>query len=884
MRVLVARIAGFIRGLFGSRQLDRDLDDEVRFHVDMLVEEQVRRGVDRDAARARAAREFGGVMQVKESYREQRGLPWIETFAQDARYGVRTLLRTPGFTIAALLTLALGIGATSAIFTVVNAVLLKALPYSDPGEIVHLVRRFPGGGEGASHTGRRYLFFREHLRGVEALAAYRGAGSFNLVHGDRAEYVNGLEISKEYFAVFGVQPVLGQPFTAEHDAEGGPDVAILSHAFWRRQFADSPAAIGQTLLLADKPVTVIGVMPASFDPLVAVDVFLPLRPRTSGPGGGFNYAVAGRLRDGITRQQADAESAAVWQAFKTEFPASILRNELPTGVTPLQASLAGPVRPQLVAVSGAVALLLLIACANTANLLLARALSRGREVAVRAALGAGRGRLVRQMLTESVLLALAGGALGLLLAYLTLPALLALAPPGFLITTDVAMDRTVLATTFAVAVGTGLLFGLAPAVSLSRRSLVHAFKFSADATQTTASRGSRMLRKALVITEVALAMLLLHVAGLLTVTCINLRRVDPGFDPRGVITARMSMKGERYAEPADMNRFYETGLERIRRIPGVRSAAVVNSVPIARGLNLNVDVLDGPEKVENALTDWRYATAGYFDTMRIPIVAGRGFTDADSAGAPRVAVVSEQFARAFLKGMNPLGRHIRVYSADGPVEIVGVAKDLIEGSLRGRRIPVMYVPAAQASATAIRTSHLYFHANWVVRADNPAVVSQQIADEIRRIDPLQPFAAFRTMDEIKTGAMRLEQFLMTLLGTFAVIGLVLASAGIYGLMTYSVSQRTRELGIRLALGATRARIVGPVVWQGAAMALAGVAIGTVGALALSKMLQTFVWGISAGDARTYTTVGALLLFVAGVASLVPAVRAVRLDPVRALRD
>jgi predicted permease len=879
MREWLARGAGALTGR-GTRA-EGDLDDEVRFHLDMLIERHVREGMSPDDARAAALRAFGGVTQMKEAYRDQRGLPSVEMLAQDARYGIRSLLRSPGFTAAALLTLAAGIGANSAIFSVVNAVLLRPLPYADPHEIVQMVRRFPGG-EADRQDGVRYLFFRDHLRSVEALAAYRGAGSFNLVSGERAEYVNALEISKEYFTVFGVRPEIGQPFGDEHDRVGGPDVVILSHGFWRRHFGGDPSVTGRSLMLADRAVTILGVMPAAFDPLASIDVFLPLRPRTSGPGGGFNYSVAGRLRDGVTREQASADAATVWQQFRIAFPKVVRPNELPMGFTPVQQVLAGPIRPQLVAISGAVGLLLLIACANTANLLLARALGRGREIALRAALGAGRARIVRQLLTESVLLALAGGALGLLLAYLALPALLSLIPPGFLPSANVTVDRTVLGATLAIAIATGIVFGLAPALSLSRHNLVDTFKD--DASRTSASPRSNLLRQTLVLTEVALSMLLLVAAGLLLATCLKLRAVDPGFDPRGVVIGRMSMQGERYARPQDAMRFYDEGLERLRRIPGVRAAAVVNSVPIARGLNLNVDVLDGPMKVEDEVVDWRYATLDYFRTMAIPIVAGREFTEGDRIGAPGVAIVSEEFARRYLKGVSPLGRSIRVYDSDGALEIVGVAKDLIEGSLRGRRIPLMYVPAAQASATALKTSHSYFHVNWVVRADNPGTVSQQIAEQLRAVDPRQPFAAFRTMDEIKSSAMSVEQFQLTLFGTFAGIGLLLACAGIYGLVAYSVAQRTREFGIRLALGATRGQIVRSVVRQGAVMTIGGILAGAAGAAALSKVLQNFVWGVTPLDPRTYAAVAALLLIVACAATAIPALRVVRMNPLRALRE
>ena len=801
---------------------------------------------------------------------------------QDLRYGLRTLVRTPGFTIAALVTLALGIGANSAIFSVVNAVLLRPLPYPEPDRLVQLVWRARGY-EGTGQTGAQYLAFRNHLRTLEALAATSGAGSFNLVNGGTAEFVSGLYVSKEYFTVFGVQPSLGQPFTADEDRTGGPDVTILTHALWRRQFGEDPAVVGRAILLGDKPVRVVGVMSESFTTPGNSDLLLPLKPGTTGRGGGSNYTVIGRLRPGVTLAQAAAEADAVHSSLRAEGAVPLLPDQTSYGFRSLQETMASSIRPALVMMLGAVGLLLLIACANTASLLLARASGRSREIAVRAALGAGRFRIVRQLLAESVILSLAGGALGLLFAYWTVPALVALTPPAYLITDDVRIDGTVLLVTMAVAVGTGLLFGLVPALSLARNDLTEAFK--SDGGRTTAGRRSGLVRKALVVGEVALCMLLLVAAGLLIQTFVGLRAVDPGFDPDGVLTAQMSLQGERYSKPADLNHFYQEGLERIRLLPGVRSAAVVNGVPIERGLNLNVDVLDGPKEVENAVTDWRYATADYFETMRIPLVSGRGFLPTDRAGAPAVAVVSEEFVRRFFDGQNALGHHIRVYDADGAMQIVGVARDLKERGLKGAPLPLMYVPVAQTHERAIRTTHSYFQVSWVVRADNPgAALIRRIEEEIRSLSPQQPFSAFQTMVEIKSRAITTERFQMALLTAFALVGLLLAAAGIYGLLAYSVVQRSREFGIRVALGATRGQILRSVIRSGALLAATGVLIGTAAALALTRTLQNFVWGVSTLDPWTFVSVAVVLLAVAVISSLVPALRAVRLDPVRTLRS
>ncbi len=808
---------------------------------------------------------------------------WLETFLQDTRYAVRSLLRTPTFTIASLATLALGIGANTAIFSVVDAVLLRPMPYPHPERIVQLVRRTESSGENMGHTGLRYMFFRDNLRSFDAVAAWRGLTGFNLATGDTAEYVKAMPVSKEFFDVFGVRPLYGETFTDVHDRAGGVDAVVLSYGLWTRLFGGSRSAVGSTVTLGDRSHTVVGVMPRDFRSIPPADLYVPLRPSTTGPGGGFNYAVAGRLKEGIGIDRANAEASSVFESFRDAHPESLIKGEYAAAFVPFQSSMARYARPALLLMLGAVGMLLLIACANTANLLLAKATARGREIAVRAALGAGRARLIRQLLTESVVLFVVGGTIGVVCAYWAVPALLTLTPSTYTVYQDVRVDLSVLVTMLVVSTATGIVFGLAPAISLSRRDVVDAIK--QDGIRTTAGQRSAWLRHGLVIIEVALCMVLLVGAGLLIQTFIRMRAIDPGFDPGGLVTARMSLQGERYATAADINRFFDQALERIRQIPGVQSAAVVNGVPIERGLNLNVDVLDGPELIERAVVDWRYASIEYFETMRIPIVAGRGFRSGDRAGAPPITVVNEEFGRRFLKGTNPIGHHVRVFRDDGAIEIVGVAKNLREGRLTGRPIPLMYVPVEQANVAGIRASHSYFPMSWVVRTSVPtAGIIHAIRDVMRATDAQQPFSAFATMDEVKAASMSDQRFQMTLLSGLAAIGLLLAFAGIYGLMAYMVAQRSREFGIRLALGASRSRILKSVLRQGIVLASIGAVVGTVAALALNRTLQNFVYGVGTTDPLTYGGVALLLVATATVASLVPALRAVRLNPVASLRE
>jgi putative ABC transport system permease protein len=860
--------------LFTRRRLDAQLDDEVEFHLEMLAEAHKRRGLSEADARAAARREFGGVIQMKEEYRGQRGLPLIETLVQDVRYGVRTLVRTPGFTLAALVTLALGVGANSAIFSVVNAVLLQPIPYEGGDRIVEMYR----GGHSNRHSFSRFEFFREHMTSFEALAAWRPT-SFNLVAGDRAEYVSGSAVSHEYFRVIGGQPLHGRTFQPQEDVPNGPDVVILRHGLWQRVFSGDPSVAGRTVQLGDRSYTVVGVMPADHDSARPGDFYVPLRPGPRGPGSGWNYHFVARLVRGVSLEQVTAEAATVFDRYKAT-------NEVGTERAPtfllLKDSVARDVRPALLVMLGAVAMLLLIACANTANLLLARASGRSREIAVRAALGAARGRIIRQLVTESVVLYVVGGCLGVAIAYWTVPVLVAMTPPGYLPSRPVDVDATVLLVSLGASLLTGLIFGLTPALSLSRHDLVEAFK--EDGTRTTSSRRANWLRSGLVVGEVAVCMLLLVGSGLLIQTFMQLRAVDLGFDPTNVLTARMSLSGERYADSAAANEYFDRGLERLRGIPGVQSASVVSGIPVETGLNLNFDRLDTGE-VEAHLTDWRYASPDYFDTIGIQIVKGRALSSRDTAGAPRVAVVSEQFARRYYKDESPIGRQILLFREDGPIEIVGVARDLREAGLKGPVPALLYVPVAQAGDSAIRAAHMYFQVSWVVRAAGMTPeLTARIREELRAIDPRQPITAFRSLDEVKSRAMATERFQMTLLGIFAALGLLLSAAGIYGLIGYSVSQRTREFGIRMALGATRGHILTSVLRQGALLAAAGVFLGVFGAFAFSRTLEAFLFNVSPSDVRTFFSVAALLLLVAVLASLVPALRAVRLNPVSALRQ
>ncbi|MBI3664829.1 MAG: ABC transporter permease [Acidobacteria bacterium] len=804
-----------------------------------------------------------------------------DTF-QDLRYAARTLGRSPGFTATAVLTLALGIGANTAIFSVVNAVLLRPLPYPEPERLVDIMRRYRGFDDNGQ-SGAEFLFYREHCRSFERLAAFDGVSSgLNLVVGGEAEYVRALGASADYFRVFGAEPARGRSFQEEEDRPDGANVAVLSHALWQRRFNCDPDIVGRAVSLGGRAYTIVGVTPAGFNSIPPADVWTALHPspRNEDP----NFDVVGRLKAGVTLAQAQSEMDAVGEAFRRQSARAQEDRSVPW-LRPLQSYLARSVRPALLVILGAVGVVLLIACVNTANLLLVRASSRAREIAIRAALGAGRQRIVRQLLTESVLLALAGGGLGLLVARWSVPGLLALTPAEYSIWQHVGVDGTVLGVTVALSLLTGIVFGLAPALEITRLDLSEAFK--AGGGRTTSGRRAGWLRQALVVAEVALCMVLLVGAGLLVRTFMNLRRVNPGLDPHNVLTAQMSLYGDRYRTAEKLAAFYESGLARIRQLPGVEGAAVISNLPIERGLNMPAFLVDGPLAGETRMSDWRYITPDYFRVMKIPLLAGRYLEEADTARSANVAVVNQEFARRYFANGEAIGRHIQTFrGADGERarEIVGIVGDVKERGLDGPARPVMHVPVSQAPDRALGATHYWFQVSWVVRArEGGSGLIADMQQKVRAVDPEQPFSGFRTMEQVMAGSLRQQQFQMMLLGLFAALALALAAAGIYGLISYSVVQRTQEIGIRLALGATAGSLVRAIVWQGTALAGAGVAAGLIAALALTRLLERFVFGVGTADPATFLGVAMLLVAVAAAASLIPALRVVRLNPMDTLR-
>jgi predicted permease len=872
-------LSSLTRNLLRKARLDEELDEELRSYVELLTEEKVGRGMGADEARRSALVEVGGVEQVKERVRGVRAGAAMTTFLRDVRYGVRSLRKSPGFTLVAVLTLALGVGATTAIFSVVNAVLLRPLPYPEADRLLYVGQQYRGGIAGSGEP--KFLFWREQSRSFEALACYSGYGGAgaNLAGGNEAEYVRGVRVSEDLFRVLGVYPALGRAFTREEDTPGGPQVAILNDGLWRRSFGGDVGVIGKTVTLNGRPTTVVGVMPPHFKFASGADLLSPMRAR---PGANVdpNAEVVGRLKPGVSIEQARAEFKEIAERYRAAFPAQMVEGET-VGVQPYQDLFTEGVAKYLWIVLGAVTFLLLIACANVANLQLTRAAARQREIAMRMALGASGGRIVRQLLTEGLLLALAGGAGGLLLAAWVTQLLTGLIPTGLLPQiAEVGVDWRVLAFTLAAAVATGMLFGTAPAWQ-ARKVDVNA-SLKGNSGKGAPSRGR--LRGALVVAEVALSLVLLIGAGLLIRTFTNLLSVTPGFDPHNVLTFQVALNGERYDTADEAAAFYREALERIGRIPGVEAAAVTNKLPLDWQFNMPVFFPEKPDQPQSVQV--RTVTPDYFRVMRIDVRRGRVFNGADDRAAPPVVIVNEAFARKFFNDRDAMAQAFSVgRNVDDPIrQVTGVVGDIKQQGLDRPAPPMVYVPALQTSDKLLATLRTFTSTNFVVRTTvEPGSLSPTVKREVAALDAQLPLSHVSTMEEVASRSIASQRFNMLLLGSFAALGLLLAAVGIYGVMSYTVAQSTREIGIRMALGAQARGVLKLVTRKGMALTLTGMAVGVAASLALTRVMEGLLFGVSAADPATFALYSSVLIVVALVACLIPARRATKVDPMVALR-
>jgi predicted permease len=805
------------------------------------------------------------------------------------------LRKSAGFTAVAVAALALGIGANTAIFSVVNAVLLDPLPYPQPDRIMKLGRKFTNG-VGYSNSVPKYMAWRRN-QAFEAMTLYDfGSLGMNLGASSPPDQVKAAHVSAEYFKVFGGSPVIGRGFTDMEDLPKGPQAAVISYGLWQSRFGGDRSVVGRTVLFNGSPYPVVGVLPQGFVSQPEADVLLPMQADPESTNQGHYLSVAGRLKPGVTQASAQAQISAAGEQFRRDYPKWMDRNE-GVVVVPMRDAIVGDVRTALLVLSGAVGLVLLIACANVASLLLARASVRQRELAIRGAVGATRARVVRQMLTESMVLAVLGGVSGFVLGAWGVRELLALVPGNLPRLTDAAgkasiplLDWKVAAFTMGVALLTGLLFGTFPALQASRADLASHLKESSGRSGTGLKHNR--VRSLLVVSEVALALVLLVGAALLIRTFAGLQTAKSGIEPRGVLTLQTSLAGGNYTTTAKVDNFSTQAVQRIEAIPGVEAAATAIALPIENGIDLPFAIANKPPAKGdyNGDEQWRSVSPHYFQVFKIPLLRGRVFTQTDAGNSSHVVIINEAMAKRYWKTEDPIGQVITIGKGlgpqfeDPPRQIVGIVGTVRENGLNRADTGVMYIPQSQVPAGLTTLANSVIPLSWAVRtAAGPMTMRIPVEQELRAVDGQIPISKERTMEQVVADTVARQSFNMLLLSIFAGVALVLAAIGIYGLMSYAVQQRTQELGIRMALGANRSNVLRLIMAQGMKLAVSGVVLGLALAWGLTRLIASLLYGVKAGDPTTFGLVAAILAAVALVAAYVPARRATTIDPLIALR-
>ena len=810
----------------------------------------------------------------------------MQTLLQDLRYGFRSLMRKPGFTIVAVIALSLGIGANTAIFSVVNSILLRPLAYHDPERLVTINHDYPKIGLKASVSAPGYTHYRDNVKSFESVAAMTG-GSFNLTGGGDPERLNGSRATHNFFSALGASAAQGRVFLPEEDQPGKNKVVVLSHSFWQRRFGGDQGLVNKTITLNDESYTVVGVMPRSFqfgrELGQVVDLWTPIAftPQQLNMNNltNENLVVFARLKPSVTIQQAQAELDAIATNLRRQYlPWAATRSEWGLTTESFRDLVVGDIRLALLILMGIVGLVLLIACANVANLLLARAADRQKEMAIRTALGAGRWRVIRQLLTESSLLAVTGGALGLLLAWGGISALVKVNEVQIPRAHEIGLDWRVLAFTLGVSLLTGVIFGLVPALQVSKADLHETLK---EGGRTGSSGARAWVRNTLVVLEMALALVVLVSAGLLIRSFWRLQQVNPGFAPQNVLAMSLGLPATKYREPAQRANFYKEILQRIRALPGVQSAGATSILPLSGNNSSGSFQIEGrimPQGQSSPHGDRWAATTDYFSTMKIPIIRGRFFDDRDTMESLPVAIIDETMARKYWPNEDPVGKRITFQGGpNNPIwrEIVGIAGHVKHKGLEGESRVQYYIPHSQ-----VQNANM----NLVVRTNaDPASLTGAVRGAISGLDKDLPVFRVKTMEQFVIDSMAQRRFAMTLLGIFASVALALAAVGLYGVLSYSIMQRSHEIGIRMALGARVADVLRLVVGQGMLLALAGVALGSVAAFLLTRLMANLLFDVTASDPLTFASIALLLTLVALAACFVPARRATKVDPIVALR-
>ncbi|MGB2900213.1 MAG: ABC transporter permease [Candidatus Acidiferrum sp.] len=880
-----------LRGMLRRERLDHDLDEELRSHIEMRAADNLAAGMSPEAARHEAQKRFGNTALLKEDTRNADIIGWLDVAARDFHYALRMLQRSPGFTAVAVLTLALGIGANTAIFSVINSVLLRPLPYHDPGSLV-MVWETNSQHPKPHNTVSPPNFLDWQTRNtVFSDMAYIADVRNNLTGNGDPEEVVIQAVSANFFSVLGVNPLLGPGFTPENGQAGHDNVVILSYGLWKDRFAGDPAIVGKSILLNGKPLTVVGVAPQNFNWFIKDGSLTSAKPRLWSPFvfpqsfhdhkqiGRF-LTVAARLKPGVTAAQAQAEMTAIAAHLEHEYPD--FDGHWSVNVVPLRQQLSGELRPALLILFGAVAFVLLIACANVSSLLLARAASREREMAIRTAIGASRWRIARQLLMESLLLAVIGGGIGVALTVLGTNALLAASPHNLLDLPSVSIDLRLLAFAAAATLLAGLLFGFLPSYVSAHSQISQTLREGGRGSSTGKRR--RFARSAFVVAQLSLALVLLAGSGLLIRSFVRLVGVHPGFDTAHLLTFKVSLPQSKYGNDKLCMAFFRQLLARIGAVPGVRSVTMENFPPLTGlGAATGVHLLNQPQValMDLPVANVRVVGPEYFSTMSIPLRSGRLFSEQELAEEKHVAIINQAFADKYLNGVNPLGQKAVIYmkslaeSGNQTSEIIGVVGDVRQMGLDVAAEPTVYWPMPEL---------VYSGMTILVRtSSDPLSVVSAIHTELQQLDREQPMASIATMEQLLADSLSRARFTMLLLGIFAAVALLLAAVGIYGLIAYSVTQRTQELGIRIALGAQRRDVLRLVLSHGTRLTLLGLALGIAAALAITRLLASLLFGISATDPLTFAGVAALLAFVALLACFIPARRATRVDPIVALR-
>ena len=883
-----------LRRFVDRSRKDQDLAEEIESHLAHEQDAKMARGSTPEDARRSANIRFGNPRTTRERVWQYRSLPLVESLWRDLRFARRSLMKTPGLTLIAILLVAVAIGVNTAVFSVTDAVLLKPLTYPDPQALVEL-RNTSERGSFAGANIPKFNLWRQQTAIFQKVAAYDFGGSgLNITGGDHPQQVQGIHVSADYFAMFGAPLAAGRTFTAAEDSPNGGHVTVLSYGLWKERYAGNPNVVGSTMQIDGQPYLIVGVIGRGFVTDTPADLWVPFQFDLNSQDMAHYFTVSARLKPGISLMQANAQLKLAADQYRRLYGADDLPPNAGFGVVSLQESLIGDMRSSLFVLLGAVGLVLLIACGNVANLLLARAAARKREFATRSALGAGRGQIIRQLLIESLTLSLSGGLIGLILGYAGVRLLLRINPGDIpRIGEDgsaITLDPNILLFTLGVSLLTGIVFGLLPAISASRPDLAAALNESGSRAGMGVRSGK--LRGILVIGEMALTVALVIGAGLLIRTFNKLQSVDPGFAMHNVISMSMSISGDRFQKTAPVAQVIRDGMDRLLAIPGIADVAVSNCLPMAGGFGMSFDIVGRPKgDASSSGGGGFYSTSwSYFNALKIPLIRGRSFTKQDDASAPGVVIINQAMAKRFWAGKDPLKDKMQIGAGAGPAfadvarQVIGIVGDTHDGGPNREPFPMMFIPLAQMpdleTALNSRVAPLW----WIVRSEtDPRTLVTPMTAALRDASGGLPVAHIRTMNEIEIRNIARQRFNMLLLSVFGSAGLLMAAIGIYGVMSFSVQQRTQELGVRMALGAQRSNLRNMVIRQGMLLTVIGVVIGTGGAVWLTRFLASFLFGVKPLDPIVFVATPLLLSLVALVSVWVPAMRATRVDPMRALR-